>query len=99
MSYSYDDLLIESVATRRQRLGGALMFGQERLRRDWSDRLRTFVAGVFLAALAAAGCVAVSFVTHLLSSDPTLRQGGGVPAVPPAQITRLQQPSAEGRAP
>lgn len=96
VSYNYDDLLIESVAVRRRRLGGALMFGRERLRRDWSDRVKTFVGGAFLAALAATGCVAVSFVTNLLANDDSLRPNKQV--TPPA-VTRTTTSTAPAGVP
>ena len=73
MSYGYDDQLIDAVGVRRRRIEAALMFGDQRLRRVWADRVRTFVLAAFLAVIAAAACVAVSFVTQLLSSDPTVR--------------------------
>ncbi len=73
VSYGYDEQLIEAVAVRRRRIESAFMFGDQRLRRAWSDRTRTFVLAAFLAVLAAAGCVAVSFVTQLLSHDTTIR--------------------------
>ncbi len=73
MSYGYDEQLIEAVTVRRRRVEAALMFADQRLHRTWSDRLRTFVLAAFLAVIAAAACVAVSFVTHLLASDTTIR--------------------------
>jgi hypothetical protein len=73
LSYGYDDQLIDAVAVRRRRIESALMFGDQRLRRSWSDRTRTFVGAAFLAVIAAAGCVAVSFVTNLLANDDTVR--------------------------
>lgn len=73
MSYGYDDQLIDAVSVRRRRLESALLFADQRLRRTWSDRVRTFVLAAFFAVLAAAGCVAVSYVTHLLANDTTIR--------------------------
>lgn len=67
MAYTYDEQLIDAVAVRRRRLTGALLHGPARLKRPWSDRAMAFAAGAGLAALIAAGCVAVSFVRDLLS--------------------------------
>jgi hypothetical protein len=78
MSYGYDEQLIEAVAVRRRRIESAFMFGDQRLRRAWSDRARTFVYAAFVAVLAAAACVAVSFVTNLLSKDDTVRPSSHV---------------------
>lgn len=78
--YSYDDQLIDSVRVRRQRLAHALLHREERLRRQWTDRVGTFLAGAFLAVLACAACVAVSFVMHLLSTDTSLSRSPLNPA-------------------
>lgn len=87
VSYGYDEQLIDAVAVRRRRIETALMFGDQRLRRAWSDRARTFVLAAFLAVIAAAGCVAVSFVTDLLSRDSTVRPVSSVPsALTPAHL-------------
>lgn len=68
MAYTYDEQLIDAVAVRRRRLTAALLHGQHRLQRQWSDRVMTFAAGAGAATLIAAGCVAVSFVADLLSA-------------------------------
>jgi hypothetical protein len=80
VSYGYDEQLIDAVAVRRRRIESALMFGDQRLRRGWSDRVRTFVIAAFLAVIAAAACVAVSFVAHLLSTDTTIRPNSPIAA-------------------
>ncbi len=72
MAYEYDDQLIDATAVRRERLTAALLYGRNRLRRQWSDRLRTALISAFLTVLICAGCVAVSFVTTLLADDPAL---------------------------
>jgi hypothetical protein len=81
MAGDYDEQVIEATAVRRQRLVQALLFGPERLRRVWNDRVGTHLAAAFVAVLACAVCVAVSFVVDLLASDPSLgRRGtGGAP--------------------
>ncbi|MGL4172684.1 MAG: hypothetical protein ACRCTR_01220 [Actinomycetota bacterium] len=73
MSYGYDEQLIDAVGVRRKRVEAAFLLGDLRLRRTWSDRTSTFLIAAFFAVLAAAGCVAVSFVTHLLANDTILR--------------------------
>lgn len=78
MSYSYDDQLIDAVSVRRRRLAGALMFGEHRLRREWQDRVRTFVSSALLTAVIAAGCVATSFVQQLFADNPV----PGAPTAP-----------------
>lgn len=65
--YSHDEQLIESVAVRRARLTLALLFGTDRSVRTWSDRVRTFVGSAFIAVLACALCVGISWVTNLLA--------------------------------
>lgn len=89
MAYEYDDQLIDATAVRRQRLTAALLYRNERLRRQWSDRLRTLLIGAFLTVLLCAGCVAVSFVTKLLSDDPVLssRTSRSAPVLPSAPAT------------
>jgi hypothetical protein len=90
VSYGYDDQLIDAVAVRRRRIESALLFGDQRLRRTWSDRTRTFVVAAFLTVVAAAGCEAVSFVTHLLSTDTTIRPTS--PVVPTSAPARPRTP-------
>jgi len=72
VSYSYDEQLIDATWVRRKRLTGALLHGPGRLRREFSNLWMTFMASGLIAALISAGCVAVSFVVHLLA------QRGGV---------------------
>lgn len=84
MADDHDEQLIEATGVRRTRLTEALLHGPDRLRRSWSDRVGTHLAGAFLAVLGCAVCVAVAFVMHLLSGDPAIgraRTGltGGVP--------------------
>lgn len=80
MSYGYDAQLIDTVAVRRRRLETAFVCGDQRMRRAWSDRLRTFVLAGFVTVLAAAGCVAVSFVTSLLTGTSPVAPGVVTPA-------------------
>ncbi len=70
MSYTYDEQLIDAVGVRRERLVGALLHGPHRLRHSFSDRLMTYAVSAGLAALVAAVCVGVSFVTDLLARSP-----------------------------
>ena len=69
MGYTYDDQLVDAVAVRRRRLTSAMMFGEDRQRRQWSDQLSMFLVSAFVAVLLSAGCVAVSFVTSLLAEE------------------------------
>lgn len=82
--YTYDDQVIDAVRVRRQRLAQALLHRDQRLRRQWSERVGAFLVSAFLAVLACAACVAVSFVINLLSSDGTL-QRPGAPTLPTIQ--------------
>jgi len=52
----YDQQLLESVAVRRSRMVGALVFG-----------VRRTIVGVVLAALIAAGCVGYSFAVRAMA--------------------------------
>lgn len=72
MPYTYNDQLIETVSVRRRRLVNALVHGRDPARRTWDERLVHAMIGVFIAALVCAGCVAYSFIGHLLANDPTL---------------------------
>lgn len=79
MTYDYDDQLIEATGVRRGRLAQALLFGPARLRRQWTDRVGTHLAGAFLTVLLCAGCVAVSFVIQLFADDPALQRSAPGP--------------------
>jgi hypothetical protein len=68
----YDDHLIDAMAVRRERLVAALLYGPERLRRQWSGGLGSLAGGVFVAATICAGCVAVSWVESALREDEGL---------------------------
>jgi len=70
VSYTYDEQLIDAVLVRRSRLIGAFLHGSQRLRHRFSDQLMTYAVSVGLAALVAAVCVGVSFVTDLLARAP-----------------------------
>ncbi|MFI9806670.1 hypothetical protein ACIHEJ_20310 [Streptomyces sp. NPDC052301] len=60
----YDSQLLESVSVRRRRLRDALLFGAQRQRRTLDERLGKAFAGIVLAAVACAGCVGWSFLSH-----------------------------------
>lgn len=91
MAYDHDEQLIEATTVRRTRLTRALLFGEARLRRSWTDRIGTHLAAAFLAVLACAGCIAASFIIHLFASDGSL---GGSPTPPPSTT---EQPSRSSR--
>ncbi|PRY62834.1 hypothetical protein BCF74_10341 [Knoellia remsis] len=74
MPVTYDDQLIDSVRVRRSRLISALLFGVERSRRVWNDRVGTFVVSAFVGVLVCAGCIGVAFVTNLLESERAKQQ-------------------------
>ncbi len=67
MTYSYDEQLIDATGVRRRRLTGALLHGQQRLHRQFSNLTMTLLASGLLAALISAGCVVSSFVMGLLA--------------------------------
>ena len=62
MARDYDAQLLESVAVRRRRLRDALLRGVTHARRAGNDNVRRALAGVLLAAVLCAGCVAASFI-------------------------------------
>ncbi len=66
MARDYDSQLLESVAVRRRRMRDALLFGAQRGRRTVDERLGKIFAGIAVAAVLCAGCVAWSFLQHTL---------------------------------
>lgn len=84
--YTYDDQLIDSVRVRRRRMVHGLLHRDDRLRRNYSDRLGTFAASFVITALACAGCVAGSFITDLMSQE----QSGGQ-TNPQAAVTNQER--------
>lgn len=74
----YDSQLLESVSVRRRRLRDALLFGAQRQRRSLDERVGKVFAGVVIAAVACAGCVGWSFVSHrVIGKSP---YGASVPS-------------------
>ncbi|WP_435846570.1 hypothetical protein [Streptomyces chrestomyceticus] len=69
MARDYDSQLLESVAVRRRRMRDALLFGAQRGRRTLDERLGKIFAGVVVAAVLCAGCVAWSFLQHTLAQQ------------------------------
>lgn len=67
MSYNYDAQLIDSVRLGHARIEGALLFGEDRLKRQFRRRVGTFLVGFFLAVLGCAGCVIAGWVISLLA--------------------------------
>jgi len=65
----YDSQLIESVTVRRNRLTNAVLFGGNPHQRRWMDSVRLFLFSIALAAVVAAVCVGVSFVSNLLQEQ------------------------------
>ncbi|MGL5864408.1 MAG: hypothetical protein ACRCYX_00870 [Dermatophilaceae bacterium] len=98
MADDYDEQLIEATRVRRDRLTEALLHGPQRLRRVWSDRVGTHLAGAFVAVLAGAVCVAVAFVAQVLENDPTIGRSRTVNTVP-GQSGSSASPSAPSARP
>ncbi|ANP26655.1 hypothetical protein DAD186_00960 [Dermabacter vaginalis] len=98
--YTYDDQLLDAVKVRRKRLAQALLHRSERLRRTWTDGLGNMLGSIFLAVLACAVCVAVSFVMHLLATDTTFKrnpmQGTSVTTPANATPTPDEKPASSG---
>ena len=69
MASDYDNQLIESVTVRRNRLLGALLYGENPNERRWMDSVRLFLFSVAAAAVIAAVCVGFSFVSNLLEEN------------------------------
>lgn len=94
MATEFDSQLIESVAVRRNRMTDALLYGRNPTERRWKATTRQFLFSVVAAALIAAICVAVSFVSNLMadqqrqraereqstSSPLSIRHDGGAPS-------------------
>jgi len=62
-----DSVKVESVTAHRKRLTQAFLLGEADQRRDLDDGWGSVIASVVLAAVACAGCVGFSFVTHALA--------------------------------
>ncbi len=91
----YDNQLLESVSVRRRRLRDALLFGTQRQRRTLDERFGKVFAGVVIAAVACAGCVGWSFVSHKVigkspygTSVPSSGQTAPAPSAPSASTSR-----------
>lgn len=65
----YDAQLLESVTVRRGRLRESLLWGRSRRRLATVDNLRRFAVSVVVAAVACAGCVGWSFVSHVIGEQ------------------------------
>ncbi len=84
MPYAYDDQLIDAVAVRRKRLVGAFLFGANRTRMMWPDRVVTFMWSLILAVVICAVCVALAFVQSLFRAEAQ-REQQSAPIVSVAQ--------------
>jgi uncharacterized protein HemX len=69
VSQEFDTQLLESVAVRRRRLRGALLWGTLRTRRRTSENVTRFVAGIAVTAVLLAGCVGWAFLQQQLSKQ------------------------------
>ncbi|WP_309081185.1 hypothetical protein [Zhihengliuella sp.] len=105
MSTEFDAQLIEAVSVRRDRLMDALLFGANPTERRWRSTLRLFLYSVVIAALIAAICVGISFVTHILeqqAAEKAQRESSAVvhwtplPQTPSAAAAAAAPPSGTG---
>ncbi|MGW1891298.1 hypothetical protein ACWCP6_13735 [Streptomyces sp. NPDC002004] len=88
----YDNQLLESISVRRRRLRDALLFGGQRKRRFADERMGRMFAGLVIAAVACAGCVGWSFVSHrVIGKSPYVTP---VPPSPGASPVSSSQPSS-----
>lgn len=69
MSSEFDAQLIESVTVRRSRLTDALLYGSNPTERRWKSPLKLFLVSIVIAALVAAICVGVSFITNIFQQQ------------------------------
>ncbi|PIE99694.1 MAG: hypothetical protein CR979_02545 [Propionibacterium sp.] len=74
MPYAYDDQLIDAVAVRRKRILASFLFGQQRTRTAWHERLSTFIGSLIFAVVICAICVAIAFVMSLFRTEALKRQ-------------------------
>lgn len=74
MPYAYDDQLIDAVAVRRKRLLSGFLFGQQRIRASWHERVSTFVGSIILAIVICAICVAIAFVMSIFRTEALKQQ-------------------------
>ena len=88
MSSNYDSQLIASVKLAQIRTQGSLLFGTDRLKRVYKNRLGTFVVGVIVAALICTGCVLASWIMRLFADG-----GFGMQSPTPA-VTVMEDPLA-----
>lgn len=68
MPRTTDDVLVESVVSHHNRLRQAFLLGRMDQRREINNGVNSVIVSVVLAALACAGCVGYSFITHMLAS-------------------------------
>nr|NLD39733.1 hypothetical protein [Actinomycetales bacterium] len=102
MSYNYDAQLIDSVRLGQTRVEGALLFGEDRLKRRYQRRTGTFIVSLSLAALIAAGCVIGGWVMEKLREWQASRVTYQQPAVtspPEAGPPANPGPGVEGWSP
>ena len=72
--YVYDDQLIDAVAVRRKRLLAGFLFGKQRIRFTWQDRVSTFIGSLVLAVVICTVCVAIAFVMYLFQAEALTQQ-------------------------
>jgi hypothetical protein len=69
VSGNYGTQVIESVAVRRRRLREAWLFGAERAKNTLTEQTGKVFASVMIAAVACAGCAAVSYFKTSMAKE------------------------------
>lgn len=67
MSSNYDSQLIASVKLAQTRTEGSLLYGPDRLKRVYKNRIGTFMVGIVIAALICTGCVLAAWIMKLFA--------------------------------
>lgn len=92
MARDHDRQLLESVATRRERLRAAFLHGDLGARRETPDNVKRFVTSVVLGAVVSAGCAGFAFVRTTMAD-------GGLGGLQQQTQTHTQQPTTGATAP
>ena len=88
----FDQTVIESTATHRERLSAAFVYGAQTDRRRVNSNIKRFVGSVILAAVMCAGCLGTGFVLNLLQ---TQKEAKAVAAFRQAQAANPLQPGGD----
>lgn len=90
----FDGQLLESVAVRRRRLRGALLWGTARGRRVATENVGRFIAGVTVAAVLAGGCVGWSFLRQQLERQKEQQNQNRRGTVPAPSVSMTGSPGS-----